>query len=291
MKTCPQCGSQYTDDTLQFCLQDGTPLVAPSSGDTPTVVLGETETFARPAGRSHVPGDSFQNSAFTESQVTQIAVPHKRGSGVWMIVGGIVVILIMTLIGLGIGGYILYSRDPGTGNILQPQNVNSNNAATPGNTTVKPSPSTSATAPRATPTVAATPVETPSIGIDQARNEVLQRVDAWRAALEARDFNGYMNNYDDTVDYYKRRGVSISSVRADKARAFQLFNSMQVQISNQSASVSPAGDTASVTFDKEWHFTGRSRSDGKTRSQLEFSRINGRWLITAERDLQLYYKR
>ena len=47
MKHCPQCQTSYTDDTLRFCLHDGTPLVetsdsfsaSPSTG-TPTVVFG-----------------------------------------------------------------------------------------------------------------------------------------------------------------------------------------------------------------------------------------------------------
>jgi len=45
MKQCPTCQSQYTDDTLQFCLQDGSPLKP--VGDSPeskTIAFGEQET-------------------------------------------------------------------------------------------------------------------------------------------------------------------------------------------------------------------------------------------------------
>lgn len=36
MKQCPRCGNTYTDDTLRFCLEDGTPLAA--GDEQPTVV-------------------------------------------------------------------------------------------------------------------------------------------------------------------------------------------------------------------------------------------------------------
>ena len=48
MKRCPECRRDYTDDTLSFCLEDGTPLVqgsvpAGSSGDEPaTAILSES---------------------------------------------------------------------------------------------------------------------------------------------------------------------------------------------------------------------------------------------------------
>lgn len=38
MKSCPKCGQTYTDETLNFCLTDGTALTT-LSGDIPTVVI------------------------------------------------------------------------------------------------------------------------------------------------------------------------------------------------------------------------------------------------------------
>ncbi|MFL6467585.1 MAG: hypothetical protein ACJ72Z_06480 [Pyrinomonadaceae bacterium] len=44
MKHCQTCGANYTDDTLRFCLEDGTPLV--DAGEQPTVVRpGERESY------------------------------------------------------------------------------------------------------------------------------------------------------------------------------------------------------------------------------------------------------
>jgi len=61
MKHCPQCGRDYVDDTLSFCLDDGTPLLVGTAGadEAATAFLlppdthGESETrvFDPPAGR------------------------------------------------------------------------------------------------------------------------------------------------------------------------------------------------------------------------------------------------
>ena len=49
MKKCPACGTQYSDDTLLYCLQDGTSLESVFITETPTVVLDEVETAPRAA--------------------------------------------------------------------------------------------------------------------------------------------------------------------------------------------------------------------------------------------------
>jgi ketosteroid isomerase-like protein len=286
MKTCPQCGSQYTDDTLQYCLQDGTPLASSPEGSQPTVVLGETETLARTPVTIEVPPSHERDIG-----ATQLAAAPRRGSGVWVVAAVSVFVLLLGAAALATAVYLLYPRDPSSANIQTTNNVNLSDLAVSNGSPLRPTPT-------AVNTVRATPGSSPTVTngesrveTDQAHNDALRTVYAWRSALQSRDLEGYMSNYADTVNYYKRAGVSVGSVRADKARAFQLFNSMKVDISNESASVSPDEANATVTFDKEWHFSGRSTSDGKTRSQLEFRKINGRWLITGERDLQLYYKR
>ena len=83
MKICPSCKTQYPDDTLQFCLQDGTPLAWAESPDMPTVVIGETETVVSRAGqgRMSIPVNDPNSPAWQPSQVTRVAtaVPEKKG--------------------------------------------------------------------------------------------------------------------------------------------------------------------------------------------------------------------
>lgn len=41
----------------------------------------------------------------------------------------------------------------------------------------------------------------------------------------------------------------------------------------------------------EWDFQGSDDSSGKVRQMMRLRKINGQWLITAERDLNLIYKK
>src|SRR6185436_15790093 len=54
MKRCPQCNREYADDSLRFCLEDGTPLLAPRSSvePPPTEIL---PARPRPTERSSDP--------------------------------------------------------------------------------------------------------------------------------------------------------------------------------------------------------------------------------------------
>src|SRR2546421_10411881 len=51
MKRCPQCNREYSDDTLRFCLEDGTPLADPRTRaePPPTEILPARQ---RPTERS-----------------------------------------------------------------------------------------------------------------------------------------------------------------------------------------------------------------------------------------------
>ncbi|MFL6468169.1 MAG: hypothetical protein ACJ72Z_09465, partial [Pyrinomonadaceae bacterium] len=73
MKVCPTCRTQYTDDSLRFCLQDGSLLIAPSPGDTPTVAFDETPTVVRAS-------DSKMTSRRTQPDVKAIPTfkPKRR---------------------------------------------------------------------------------------------------------------------------------------------------------------------------------------------------------------------
>ncbi len=56
MKRCPECRRDYYDDTLSFCLEDGTPLVYGVSADEPDRdrdVLRSAERIADKASDQH----------------------------------------------------------------------------------------------------------------------------------------------------------------------------------------------------------------------------------------------
>src|SRR6478752_1236041 len=80
MKRCPKCRRDYTDETLNYCLDDGAGLVdGPSSGEAPAAVFGEGE-------------------------IPRSARTPWRSINVWTVA---VAVLALAIVG---GGYWLYSR-------------------------------------------------------------------------------------------------------------------------------------------------------------------------------------
>ncbi len=102
MKQCPSCKNTYTDDSLQFCLSDGTPLLSAANDAPPTVLM----SFDKQAPeRVNIPFDStptvFAPPTFNQNP------PAKKGYG--LIIGGVLGILLL-LIGGGLTAFLLFSR-------------------------------------------------------------------------------------------------------------------------------------------------------------------------------------
>ena len=109
MKSCPTCSRTYTDASLNFCLEDGTPLVASAApGFDPNATIRYTEprdTKAPPPAEAAHPSapPSYQStapvathgSAFGQQQRSTLAGPGaqpKKSSAIWWILGGVVVV-------------------------------------------------------------------------------------------------------------------------------------------------------------------------------------------------------
>ncbi len=123
MKRCPQCRRDYYDETLLFCLDDGSSLLdGPASGspaDEPQTAILSEPPIGAPAAASasavaRSAGGQFGETA-TRAQVfktDQTAIlpnvhPHTASRKNTLIAGAIGIILITTL---GIGSYWLYGR-------------------------------------------------------------------------------------------------------------------------------------------------------------------------------------
>ncbi len=290
MRTCPSCHSQYTDDTLRFCLQDGAPLEVLPATQQPTISFAgqELETAAR------------VNTPAPESEVTrwkpksEVADASKTALA---IVATAVVMLLVFVVG-GIGAWIYFkgfgddiarnaNNGSGNQNAVPPGNMNSNGLSTPA-PTVMPS-ATAVSNNNSSPDRKITPTPTPQVDKQQASREVSQQIDSWKSLAESGDLDSYMSKYAGSVDYYRKRGASIDFVRRDKQRAFKMFSSISVNISNMDVTVDDSGGRATAAFDKEWVFDGSRRSTGKVRQQMQFRKFNGQWLITGERDVKVYY--
>src|SRR4051812_30075489 len=117
MKQCPQCGTTYTDETLRYCLSDGTNLV-----DT----AGEQATVVRPGAMRVDLATEAHAAQPTSPYPNQTSAVSKSGGGIWKV--AVAVLALLLLLGVVvIGGVLLY--------------MNSGRGTVANNSTPKPTPS------------------------------------------------------------------------------------------------------------------------------------------------------
>ena len=101
MKRCPECRRDYFDDSLQYCLDDGSALLeGPASGEPATAILTADNISSEQATRSfgqipNVSADSFDTR-------------HHPASNKNSMIAGIVGVILVTA--LGVGSYFYYGR-------------------------------------------------------------------------------------------------------------------------------------------------------------------------------------
>ena len=295
MKVCPACRTTF-EDSLNFCLNDGTPLVIAETHNEPETVVSGREIPVTPKQ----PPPPVQREVYVQPPTAPTQQPVQKKSKT----GLIVALTALTAILLGgalVAGYFMMSknnnqvaqvnvnanqnprntRNSNAGINVSNQNANSANANAQANAATRINANISSPLPTPAPTVSSEDAE----GI---RNEVTDVLDSWVGALESNNLNAHLNYYADTVDYYKGR-YSRNQIRADKQRAFQEFDNLEMDVSNIRVTPDPSGDKATVVYDKEWNFEGADkRSEGKVQSQLTLQKIGGRWRITGEKDLRVY---
>ncbi len=299
MKHCPKCQTEYTDETLQFCLQDGTPLVQDSMANSQSSYDTDAETLVVPKRvepiRFDLPSSYKTNqtnqNAWETSQPLIVEREAKKSNTAMTV--ALTFLGTVLLLSLGAVGTWLYLRDNNKKQVA----VNISNAVTPN----RPLPNANnannqnQNANLATPAPSQTPTVKPTINPEQAKKingAVKDVIDNWKDASENLDITGNLSNYADTVDYYNAGKVNISKVRADRERAFSDYDSIEINIDNLRVIPDATGEKATAIFDKEWNFEGAEKtSKGKVQQQLTLDRINGKWLISGEKDLKLYYKK
>lgn len=125
----------------------------------------------------------------------------------------------------------------------------------------------------------------------KAAKEVGEVVAAWAAAANERDLDAHMKHYAEVLEtFYRKSGVPASQVRAERARAFSRYEDIEVSVDNLKVELDGSGGRARATFDKTWEFESENRSSkGSVQQALTLVKGDGRWLITGERDLKVYY--
>lgn len=138
MKQCPQCRRTYSDETLSFCLEDGSPLVAQINSEiTQRYVPAITEQFETPRGTAQPTPNTFQIApAFS-----QPPSPPKR-SNFWII--PVVAVLLLLITGGGVAAFLLLKNNSGESPDSNVRTIASNTAANITTNTASNTPSNTA---------------------------------------------------------------------------------------------------------------------------------------------------
>ena len=128
MLRCPKCNRQYNDDTLRFCLEDGSPLASTMREDAPPT---EILPRAQPTLKSSAPTvPSYQNFASLAPSETRQTNPF--------LTGGVIAIALLLLLLVGIVGFYVIKQS-GTS---QSNQAASNPTPTPTSGSMQPSKAT-----------------------------------------------------------------------------------------------------------------------------------------------------
>ena len=116
MKICPHCQTRYTDDTLQFCLQDGAALTSDDAEtSTPTVAFTdeqETVVKSRPPDQIEFDLQTSNQSqnwqpAAASSAANYQTEPKKSNTG---LIIAITVLATLLLAAIGVGAWFYFAN-------------------------------------------------------------------------------------------------------------------------------------------------------------------------------------
>jgi hypothetical protein len=309
MKRCPTCQSIYTDDSLSYCLQDGSKLAtvsaSSSSADETLQISGATSrsTGAEPAPTEilrpeDLPTARIDATPPTKEQqrarptaVLAAAQPASadgspaapRSNAVVMGLSVIVAMLLIT-----VGGLITWimMRDKGQTETRVPNTNSSQSDSRQGNNTNARANSNTAPTANPSPTPQPSPVD-----VAAARAEVQAALNGWAETVRQGNLDEHIKYYADVLDvYYNATNVNRTRVREDRSAAFSKYSSMDMQIAKVTIEIDPTGTRATATFDKTFDFRNDEKSyNGSGLNRFWFAKAGGRWRITGEKELKNYY--
>ena len=307
MKRCPTCQNMYTDDSLSYCLQDGTKLVTVSDSsreatrhisgsgagrrtgsEPPPTEIMRPEDMPTARIEATPPTREQQRArptALDEEQQTVIrATPAPGRSNATVIALSIVVGLLLVTVG-GLIAWIMMRDRPQPETRVLPANSNQAEVRPPANTNTTARSNTNNQ-----PSANITPQPSP-VDVSAVRTEVQATLNDWAGTVRQRNLDEHMKYYADVLDvYYNATKVSRDRVRADRSAAFDKYSSLEMQITNLNIDVDPSGTRATATFDKTFEFSNDEKTySGSGLNRFWFVKTGGRWRITGEKELKSYY--
>jgi hypothetical protein len=125
----------------------------------------------------------------------------------------------------------------------------------------------------------------------QVRQQIRDTLDEWSKSLLARNVEQYASLYAPTVGpYFRENRVSREQIAGEVRRMLGRYGALtSYRISD--VTVAPIDENHAIAnFRKEWR-TAHDAFSGAEKAQLRFERQNGKWLITSEQELRVYWAR
>lgn len=255
MKICPRCLSTYSDETLNFCLSDGTPLVEEEIYNLiksqEYTTSGKEDTISS----SH----AHQTKPYSSKPTLQLELRQTiRLKWVFLSVG---ILLATSFVLLG----IWYLPDK--------------------KTAITPVPT-----PKSTIFLKKTAPDLNEEIIQNIKQEVTKTLLEWARTNSNKDLEAHLAKYADVLEvYYSESNRDKNHVRADRLRAYRKYDSISIEVENIEILVD-SEDSVTTIFDKSWTMKGAERiSTGAVQQEMKLKRTANKWLICAERDIKVYY--
>ena len=124
----------------------------------------------------------------------------------------------------------------------------------------------------------------------QVKKELTDFMQSWTRTNEEKDSDAHLAHYANTLEvYYGESGKDKNHVLADRLRAWQRYDSIQIQIDN--LKITPEStESASVVFDKSWTMKNAQKtSTGSVQQEIHVTKTSGKWLIDGEKDVKVYF--
>lgn len=261
MKICPKCRSTFTDETLNFCLSDGETLVVSEVYNSADFVYSEDQTIADsnfqvPHTLNNPNPNPTSPTVEFSKQFTQVLTPKKTK----YVLPGILLFL-LGLCAVTAGYFYSKSEKPATPNLTE-----------------------------ITQTTNRSTVNLSNEQQGQINKEIAVFLESWRVAIEKKDMDSHIKHYSNSIEvFYKEGGVDRNFVRAIRQKALDNYNTLEIKIDNMK--VSPdSNESVYVIFDKTWTFKNNLKTTtGQVQQELHIVKSDGKWQITGEKDLKVYF--
>jgi ketosteroid isomerase-like protein len=271
MKYCSLCQTQYSDETMQFCLQDGTLLTSAAKQSTiDTIAFNNPLTIEKIQQTEEM---RVQLPFQTQQRIESPQAENKKSLRMFWTIG----LPILVVFGIAGLGSVFYLNKQNTADKVFASNTIDK----------KVSANTSSVE-----TVADNPKQTQPAASEngEPKEEISEFINSWKKAFESRNLTEFTAKYAEKVDYLERNETELKEIRSEMQKIFTDYKEIELTLSNLHIAIDAEDDKATAIFDKEWSYESeKDLLEGKQHIKLQFEKIANDWKIVSEKVLKTYY--